>query len=187
MLISGLTEFLIIGSIIYALIVIPSNHNHISTLYRVSLFITLVAAALGAVMFLTAININAYHQYFTFISKHIALTAFIVGAAWGAYNSKLHKLIAGGLVLAALASLVINMYTDLSLISMIILLITLAFTGFCIKSNKTSLLFLVLAVTALLSTMVWGAIVKDQDLMIGIYHVCVAVFYVLISLALKRV
>jgi hypothetical protein len=187
MMISGLTEFLIIGSIIYALITLPSNHNHISTLYRVSLLITLVAAGLGAIMFLTTVNVNTYHQYFAFISKHTALTTFIIAAAWGALHSKLSKLISAGLILAAFASLFINIFTELSFLSMIILLMALAFIGFCIKSDKTSLSLLVLAVVALLSTLVWGAVIKDQDLMIGSYHVSVAVFYFLITLSFKRI
>jgi hypothetical protein len=70
---------------------------------------------------------------------------------------------------------------------MIILLMALAFIGFCIKSDKTSLSLLVLAVVALLSTLVWGAVIKDQDLMIGSYHVSVAVFYFLITLSFKRI
>jgi hypothetical protein len=186
MLISGLTEFLIISSIIYALIALPANHGHISTLYQVSLLITLAASTLGAVMFLSSINVSAYHQYSSFISKHTALTTFIIGAAWSVYDSRIKKIIAGGLILSAFTFLIINIYTELSLLSMFLLLTTLSFTGFCMKSNKTSLMLLILAVTALLSTLLWGNIIKDKDLMIGIYHLCVATFYLFITLSYKK-
>ncbi|MFT7111159.1 MAG: hypothetical protein ACI843_002839 [Psychrobacter glaciei] len=187
MLISGLTEFLIMGSIIYALIAIPANHGYMSTLYRVSLLLTLTASTLGAVIFLSSVDVTAYHQYFTFISKHIALTTFIIGGAWSVYNSRMKRIIAGGLILVALTSLIINIYTELSLLSMILLVTTFAFTGFCMKSNIKSLILLMLAVTALLSTLLSGSMVKDKDLMIGIYHLCVALFYLFITLSYKQI
>jgi hypothetical protein len=187
MLISGLTELLIMGSIIYALIALPANHGHMSSLYRVSLLVTLAASTLGAVKFLSSVNVTAYHQYFTFISKHTALTTFIIGAAWSGYNSKSKRIIAGGLILTALISLAINIYIELSLLSMIILVTSLAFTGYCIQSNKISLILLMLALTTLLSTLLWESMVKDKDLMIGIYHLCVAIFYLFITRSYKKI
>jgi hypothetical protein len=187
MLIAGITEFLIIGSILYALATLPSQHGHISTLYRVALLVTLTAASLGAVKFLTAIQISDYHQFFTYISKHVALTAFIITGAWGVFKSKQSKIIAAGIVAASLISFIVNFSTDLSQLSIIIILLALVFTAFNMRSNPASLRYLILAILVLLSTLLWGAIIKDRDTMIGVYHACVGLFYVLITLSFKAV
>ena len=187
MLIAGITEFLIIGSILYALATLPSQHGHISTLYRVALLVTLTAASLGAVKFLTSIHISDYHQFFTYISKHVALTAFIIAGAWGVFKSKQSKIIAAGIVAASLISFIVNFSTDLSQLSIIIMLLALVFTAFNMRSNPASLRYLIIAILVLLSTLLWGAIIKDRDTMIGVYHACVGLFYVLITLSFKAV
>ncbi|MFQ3172228.1 MAG: hypothetical protein ACI9DG_002268 [Oleispira sp.] len=187
MLIAGITEFLIIGSILYALATLPSQHGHISTLYRVALLVTLTAASLGAVKFLTSIQISDYHQFFTYISKHVALTAFIITGAWGVFKSKQAKIIAAGIVAASLISFIVNFSTDLSQLSIIIILLALVFTAFNMRSNPASLRYLIIAILVLLSTLLWGAIIKDRDTMIGVYHACVGLFYVLITLSFKAV
>jgi hypothetical protein len=185
MLIAGITEFLIIGSILYALATLPSQHGHISTLYRVALLVTLIAASLGAVKFLTSIQISDYHQFFTYISEHVALTAFIITGAWGVFKSKQAKIIAAGIVAASLISFIVNFSTDLSQLSIIIILLALVFTAFNMRSNPASLRYLIIAILVLLSTLLWGAIIKDRDTMIGVYHACVGLFYVLITLSFK--
>jgi hypothetical protein len=187
MLIAGITEFLIIGSILYALATLPSQHGHISTLYRVALLVTLTAASLGAVKFLTSIQISDYHQFFTYISKHVALTAFIITGAWGVFKSKQAKIIAAGIVAASLISFIVNFSTDLSQLSIIIILLALVFTAFNMRSNPASLRYLIIAILVLLSTLLWEAIIKDRDTMIGVYHACVGLFYVLITLSFKAV
>jgi hypothetical protein len=187
MLIAGITEFLIIGSILYALATLPSEHGHISTLYRVALLVTLTAASLGAVKFLTSINISAYHQYFTYISKHVGLTVFIIAAAWRVFISTRSKIIAGGLVAASFVSFILNLSSELTLLSMVIMLLALVFTAFNMRSNPTSLTFLIIGFSALLSTLLWGAMIKDTDTMIGIYHTCVGLFYVFITLSFKGI
>ncbi|MGK0247581.1 MAG: hypothetical protein ACI910_000304 [Oleispira sp.] len=187
MLIAGITEFLIIGSILYALATLPSQHGHISTLYRVALLVTLTAASLGAVKFLTSIQISDYHQFFTYISKHVALTAFIITGAWGVFKSKQSKIIAAGIVAASLISFIVNFSTDLPLLSIIIMLLALVFTAFNMRSNPASLRYLIIAILVLLSTLLWGAIIKDRDTMIGVYHACVGLFYVLITLSFKGI
>jgi uncharacterized membrane protein YccC len=115
----------------------------------------------------------------------VALTAFIITGAWGAFKSKQSKIIAAGIVAASLISFIVNLSTDLSQLSMIIMLLSLVFTAFNMRSNPASLRYLIIAILVLLSTLLWGAIIKDRDTMIGVYHACVGLFYVLITLSFK--
>jgi hypothetical protein len=186
MLLAGLSEFFIIGSILYALKSLPAPQPVMGTVFRLGLLITLCASTLGALNFLDIVNVSKYHGLFTFISKHVALTAFIIGAGWSFYTSKNHKIIALIILGSAITSLIINTMQEMSLLSMGIMLISIAFTLFCMRSTKQSFIRLALATAALLSTLLWGAVIPNKDLMIAVYHLCVAGFYLLSVLSFNQ-
>jgi hypothetical protein len=186
MLLAGLSEFFIIASIIYALKTLKAPHPLMGTVFRLGLLVTLCASTLGSLYFLDILNVGEYHKLFTFISKHVALTAFIIGAGWGFYNSKTKKIIGITLLISALTSLALNTTQELSLLSMAIMLIAILFTLFCMRSSINELKLLATGTIILLSTLFWGAIISNQDLMIAVYHTCVAGFYFLTTLSFKK-
>lgn len=185
MLLAGLSEFIIIAGIVYALFKMPKQTLAIESIGKLALLVTLIASSLGAIKFLTDINVNQYHVIFTFMSKHIAVTAFIICAGWGFFTTNINRIIATVILISAFASLLINMVTELSLLSMIIMVIALVFTIFNMRSKTTSMKQLLFATACLLSTLAWGAFIKDMDTMIGVYHLCVGLFYFFAALSFK--
>jgi len=185
MLLAGLSEFVIMGAILYALIALPKNSPAMDSIYKLALLITLFASTLGAIKFLSDLDISKYHQIFTFISKHVAVTAFIICAGWPLFRTKATQILAVSILISTLVSLIINLFTELSLLSMGIMIFALGFTIYSMKENKTAMLYLSLATGLLLSTLFWGAFIKDLDTMIGVYHLCVGGFYLLAALSFK--
>lgn len=186
MILAGLSEFLIIASIIYALKTLPVNQPIMATVYRLGLLVTLCASALGGLYFLDILDVGEYHKTFTFISKHVALTAFIIGAGWSFYSSQPKKIIALLILASAFVSLGLNTVQELSLLSMGIMLAAIIFTLFCMSSSLSALKLLAIGTVILLSTLVWGAVISNTDLMIAVYHVCVAGFYLLAALSFNQ-
>ncbi len=186
MLLAGLSEAFIIGAILYALKTLPSHSRFMGVIFQLSLLITLTASLFGAIKFLTDLDVSRYHGLFTYLSKHLALTAFIIGAAWQHFESNLNKNIAYLILVSAFVSLLLNIKHELSLVSMIIMLLAIAFTLLNLKSNSKALIRLSLATVVLLSTLIWGALISNKDLLIAVYHLCVGGFYLLSTLSFSQ-
>lgn len=186
MLLAGLSEGFIIGAILFALKTLPSHSRLMGTVFRLSLLITLTASLFGAIKFLTDVDVSKYHGLFTYISKHFAITAYIIGAAWHHFDGALSKRIAHLILISAFLSMLLNIQLDLSLLSMGIMLLAIVLTLFNMKPNTKALAFLSLATLVLLSTLVWGALIPNKDLMIAVYHLCVGGFYLFSALSFSQ-
>lgn len=186
MLLAGISELAIIVGILFCLITLPKHNVITDTICRLALLVTLSASLLGAVKFLTQFNISEYHSFFTYISKHFAVTAFIICAAWGYMNKPALRKIATVFLVGALTSMFINLFTELSLLSMATMLAAIIFTTISMDNGKHSKIYLIGAAIVLMSTLIWGGVINDLDLNIAIYHICVGGFYVLSGLSFKQ-
>jgi hypothetical protein len=185
MILAGLSEFLIAAGVVFALWNIRPSSTPINALVTIGLLSTLVASLLGAVTFLSAFDTSQYHQVFTYFSKHIGMTAFIIGASWSHLKSHKAKQFALAILVVAAGSFTVNFFTKLDLLSVSIMLIALIFVAYQVAYNKQAQNNIFISIALLMSTLLWGAIIKDTDIRIGIFHVCVAAFLLFFTLALR--
>jgi hypothetical protein len=185
MILAGLSEFLIAAGVVFALWNIRPSSTPIKALVTIGLLSTLIASLLGAVKFLSAFDTSQYHQVFTYFSKHISMTAFIIGASWSHLKSNRAKQLALSILVVAAGSFSVNFFINLDLLSVSIMLIALIFVAYQVAYNKQAQNNIFISIALLMSTLLWGAIIKDTDIRISIFHVCVAAFLLFFTLALQ--
>ncbi|MFT5815885.1 MAG: hypothetical protein ACI9VT_003661, partial [Psychroserpens sp.] len=78
-----------------------------------------------------------------------------------------------------------NFFIKLDLLSVSIMLIALIFVAYQVAYNKQAQNNIFISIAVLTSTLLWGAIINDTDIKIGIFHVCVAAFLIFFTLALR--
>lgn len=186
MLLAGLSEFFIMLSVIYGFKTLSGNSAPMRVLYKLSLLVVLTASVLGAVKFLTTVNVSEIHALFTFISKNAALSVFIIAAGWSNFKTPNSKKIAFIILCAAFISLIANFITNAALLSLIVTLASLVFTVFNTRGNAHQMKLVLLAIVALIVSFSWGAFIEDRDLMIGLFHITVAAFFVFMARGLNN-
>lgn len=184
MLFAGLSEFLIIAAIAFA---ISQRHRNQTRLVFISyLLCGLIVAAtslLGALKFLGIADLPLAYFRLGFASLFFAMTGFIVTGLWPFLISRRKKQLGAGLIIIALCSAAINGFTPIKALGSISIILSAMAAIWILKEARP------LAITAfclLLSTLVWGAVLSDDNLRIGFFHMAIAGFFSCLALAIKH-
>lgn len=186
MLLAGLSETVLISGLIFAY---HTQNNHTSQLIRglfiLSLLITGSAATFGFMRYTGLWDNLSPHQTMSFIAKHLAMAFFINLSAWGIYQAQ-YKLLAKILLSLSVMSFTINLAYPLTLLSDAIIIASLTLVMVRIWPNIRARVFVALAITLLLSTLIWGLILSNANIKLAIFHVSLGGFYIALSLALAK-
>ncbi len=182
MLIAGLSEFYLIAALILASLYAPKNTpKNIQIGYLFALFITALAALSGALKYLDILDTNSWHHVFSYASKHLAMAVFVICALWPLLKNLRQKQLAFYLLLLSLFSFLINLSLDLAFTADIVIISSIFFAFSLLKADKTARFKLLAALSILLSTLLWGAIIDNNSLRIGIFHLCLGSYFLLLA------
>jgi hypothetical protein len=185
MVIAGTSEFLLIASLIFAAIKAPKLKPRLKLIYLVALTSTFFAATMGVFRYLELADTVALHSGFSFASKHLGMALFI-GITLLAATSKSgenHPIIA--LIGISIVSLIINSFASLVILSDAVIILLLAY-GIYLQRNRPNIFIqLVLATLILLSTLVWGVIIHNPDIRLGVFHLCLSLFIFIFTVSMN--
>jgi|GEM_PF-1979497 len=188
MLIAGLSEFLIIIALLWTGIRQPfSAQSSLRFLFLICLMITGIAASLGAIKYLTAMDTQHAHQLMTYVAKHFAmpsislLTLHIVNHTFR-QSRTIHK-ITVFLALSSVCSLVLNQTYAVGFISDGIIISSLLMAIKISWESATVSKYISMAVLCLISTLIWGMVINDQSIRIGFFHCALALFFFFLAKA----
>jgi len=181
MFIAGLSEFLLMASLVFAAIKYPCVNPGIRAVYHLTLATTLSAALMGALRYLEVADTIFWHQTFSFASKHIGMAGFIGISLLSICRTTLEKQIILCLMAIATCSFMVNIFTSFPILSDAVIILLLGFGVHLYRSNTKAATLVVVATVILLSTLVWGAIIPDENFRLGVFHVCLSLFIVLFS------
>lgn len=188
MLIAGLSEFLIIASLIWIAIKHPfAHHTHLRNLLLLCLFITAVAASLGAIKYLTAFNTQNAHSIMTYISKYLAMPAISLLTLFHFNNtatpSRSLVIMIRFLIGISILSFALNTQYQLGFINDGVIIFSLILACW---SNNSAFKYISIAILCLASTLLWGAIITDQNIRTGVFHSAVALFFLFLGTAYSQ-
>lgn len=186
MLLAGLSETVLISGLIFAY---RTQSVHTSKLIRGSFILSLLiigsAATFGFMRYTGLWDNLSPHQTMSFIAKHLAMAVFINLSAWGIYQAQ-YKLLAKTLLSLSVISFTINLVYSLTILSDAIIIASLTLLMARVWPNIRARAFVALAITLLLSTLIWGLILSDANLKLALFHVSLGGFYITLSLALAK-
>ena len=186
MLLAGLSETVLISGLLFAYRTLPAHDSQlIRVLFNLSLLITGTAAIFGFIRYTGLWENISLHQNCSFFAKHIAMTFFINLSAWGIYQAQ-YKLLAKTLLSLSVISFTINLAYPLTILSDAIIIVSLILLMTRIWTNIRARVFVALAITLLLSTLIWGLLLSDANLKLALFHVSLAGFFIALSLALAK-
>ena len=192
MLIAGFSEFLIIFGLIWVATQQSfSKHGLFRNLLHTCLFITALAASLGALKYLTLVNLLEAHGVMTFLSKHLAmpciclLTVLHINKTFK--QSKPIEIAVLVLATLSLVSFALNLWHSLSFMSDAIIIGSLMLGMQSGRGNPTILLYLGLGIICLSSTIIWGLLLSDSNLRIGAFHAAVSLFLFFLGLTFYKI
>lgn len=181
MFIAGLSEFLLIASLVFAAIKYPCVSPGIRAIYHLTLATTLSAALMGALRYLEVADTLFWHKAFSFASKHLGMAGFIGISLLSICRTTLEKQIIFCLMAIATCSFVVNIFASYPILSDAVIILLLGFGVHLFRSNMTAATLVVMATAILLSTLLWGGIIHDENIRLGVFHVCLSLFIVLFS------
>lgn len=176
MLIAGLSELLLIAGLSFAFV---HNLKHKrSLIIAMAIIITTCAASAGFIRYLELADTVSVHQSFSFISKHFAMPAFITGLLWQSFSRPVLPWAILGLTLISFA---INTLYSAGFISDAIIVLLCLYFIYQVRTQLPALAQAVTALFILTSTLIWGIIMSDKDLLLGLFHLSLACFFVLMA------
>ena len=178
MLIAGLSELLLIIGLGFAFFHTVKNGH--SVIIATAIICTAAAAILGFMRYLELADTQSSHEILTFISKHFAMSAFLTGLLWHSFSRK----IAPYLILSITAiSFILNAMYSVRIISDAIIVFLCLYFIYKARVETTAFIQGVTALFILTSTLIWGLVIEDQSLLLGVFHLCLAGFFILMALA----
>ncbi len=185
MFIAGISEFFLLAALAIALSCTPTKtFSLIFSGYILSISIIGFTAILGALRYLELADTLYWHQQFVYLSKHIAMPLFIIAALWPSLRSKKTQCAALLILMVSVVSSVSNVYFLFSFVSDATLMLGISLGIYTFRHQQTKLLQLLMALALLLSTLVWSALINEANFRIGIFHICLGLYFALISHAL---
>ena len=187
MLLAGFSEFYLIAALAYAAILAPKqSHPAVTAGYLAVLSLTALAAICGAIRYLELGDVLIWHTELSFYSKHLAMPGFVILALWPNLLSSKARLAAIGLLVMSLISCLLNLYYPLSPLSDGIIVVAILCAAYTLRSNRRTLGHIAMALALLLSTLLWSAVITDNSLRIGIFHLCLGSVFVLLARSLNK-
>lgn len=180
MYIAGLSELLLLSALLFA--ANDSIHQQRHPLVYVALGITFCAAIMGLLRYLEIADTLTWHQSLSFAGKHFAMASFLIALLWQSLSP---KALPYALVAVSLVFTLINYLTPIGIISDAYIVLLSLILVFKIRHSQQSMYMGLCGIALLLSTLAWGAIIQNENLRIGIFHLCLSSFYVLITLSAR--
>jgi len=184
MFFAGFSEFFIIGSLVYAL---SQRNTQQTTAVAIShitcAFIVGATALLGALRFLEIADFAALYQGLGFISIFFAMTGFVVTGLWPQLVADGKAMLATILIAIALLGLLINLFTSVKLLGSVAVILSVISAVWVLNKSRP---YAITALLLLLSTLVWGAVIDDENWRIGLFHLSIAGFFSVMTMAIKR-
>jgi hypothetical protein len=183
MLIAGLSEFFIIAGILFALRQRDLRQpTALAYGYLLCAFTIAMAALLGALQFLEIANVDSVYQAFVYTSTFFAMTSFTVIGLWPTLFNTNKTYIAYGVLAFTLMGFIINLFISLPILGNIALCIAVIS---CILLIPDTRRYSIGGLSILLSTAILGLIITDNNIRIGVFHLCVGLFFVALGLTFK--
>ena len=184
MLIAGLSEFLIIAGILFALR--QRDRRQPTALaygYVLCAFTIAMAALLGALQFLEIAKVDSVYPVLVYTSAFFAMTGFTVIGLWPTliYTNKTY--IAFGLLAFTLMGFIINLFISLPILGNLALCLAVITSILLIPDTRR---YSIGGLSILLSTVILGLIITDNNIRIGVFHLCVGLFFVAMGLTFKQ-
>ena len=184
MLIAGLSEFLIIAGILFALIQRDRRQTTVLVYgYMLCAFTIAMAALLGALQFLEIANVDSIYQAFVYASTFFAMTGFTVIGLWPTLININKVYIAYGLLAFAIIGFLINLFISLPILGNLALCIAVITSILLIPDTRR---YSIGGVSILLSTLILGLVITDNNIRIGVFHLCVGLFFVALGLTFRQ-
>ena len=185
MFIAGISEFFLLAALILSLRYSPNKTlTIVFNGYIFAVSIIGLTALLGALRYLELADTLYWHQKFVFLSKHIGMPLFIIASLWPNLQTKNIRLAALLILIMSLVSCVANIYVPLAFVSDACLVLGIIMAIYTLKAQQTRLIHILIALALLLSTLIWSALITDANLRIGIFHLCLGLYFALASRAL---
>jgi len=186
MFLAGISEFYLLAGLAYAATLLAKPaHPAITAGYLTALTLTALAAICGAIRYLELGDVLFWHKELSFYSKHLAMPAFVILALWHNLPSSNTRLIAIGLLAMSLVSCLLNLTYSLSALSDGIIVFAIFLAAYTLRDNRQVLGQIIVALALLLSTLLWSALITDNSLRIGIFHLCLGSVFVLLARSLN--
>lgn len=144
-----------------------------------------LAAFLGALRFLEIANVLTYHIWLTYLSKHLAMTVFVVFALWPKLQSSRAKSFAKLLLLLSLTSCILNLKFQMMWLADVTIVSSILFAAYLVRGNFGAILAVMLGLALLISKPLWGVIIDNESLRIGINHLCLGICLILLAKSLN--
>jgi hypothetical protein len=178
MLIAGLSELLLVAALGFAFL--HNVKNSQSLIASTAIICTGAAAIMGFMRYLELADTQSLHQSLSFISKHFAMSAFLTGLLWQRFSQ---KIIPYFILTITAISFILNTMNSIGVLSDAIIVFLCLYLIYKVRIRRSALIQGVLALLVLTSTLIWGAVIEDQSLLLGVFHLCLACFFILIVLA----
>ncbi len=186
MFVAGITEIILIASVIFAARFVPKQAGKFLQMgYQMALCIIALAAFLGGLRFLELVNTVSYHIVLTHFSKHLAIPIFLVCALWQHLRTDATRWFAKLLMLLAVFSCLLNLKMQLAWLSDVIIVAVILFAAFQVRSLHRASLAVLLGLMLLMSNLLWNVIIESESLRIGIFHLCLGGFFILLAKSLS--
>ena len=153
--------------------------------YVLALGLIALAAFCGALRFLELANSLTYHVWLTYLSKHLAMTFFVVFGLWPNLQSNRAKLFAKLLLLLSLTSCILNLKFQLMWLADVTIMSAILLAAHQVRSNFGAILAVMLGLALLISKPLWGTIIDNESLRIGINHLCLGIGLILLAKSLN--
>ncbi len=185
MFIAGISEFFLLATLAITLRYPPNKPlTVVFNGYILSISIISLTAILGALRYLELADTLYWHQKFVYLSKHIGMPLFIIASLWPSLETKNSRLSALSILIMSFVSCIANIHLSLDFVSDAGLILGILLAIHTLKAQQTRLIHILLALALLLSTLIWSTLITDANLRIGIFHLCLGLYFVLTSRAL---
>ncbi len=186
MFLAGLSEFYLLAALAYAATLLAKPaHPAITAGYLTALALTALAALCGAIRYLELGDVIIWHKELSFYSKHLAMSAFVILALWHQLPSSKTRLLAVGLLGGSVISCLLNFHYPLSALSDGIIVSAILLAAYTLRGNRQAMNQIIVALALLLSTLLWSAVITDNSLRIGIFHLCLGSYFALLARSLN--
>jgi len=186
MFLAGLSEFYLLATLAYAATLLAKPaHPAITAGYLAALALTAAAAICGAIRYLELGDVLIWHKELSFYSKHLGMPGFVLLALWPNTLSRKTRFIATGLLAMSLISCLLNLVYSLGALSDGIIVSAILLAAYTQRHNRLVFRQIMVALTLLLSTLLWSAIITDNNVRIGIFHLCLGSYFVLLARSLS--
>jgi len=186
MFLAGISEFYLLAALAYAATLLAKPaHPAIRAGYQAALALTALAALCGAIRYLELGDVIIWHKELSFYSKHLAMSAFVILALWHKLPSSKARLMASALLGLSVISCLLNLSYPLSALSDGIIVSAILLAAYTLRGNRQAVGQIMVALALLLSSLLWSAVITDNSLRIGIFHLCLGSYFVLMARSLN--